>query len=122
MNNIIKKQLEKVTATNIEFNDDTISIYIPKTTSYNLTSLKKDNCYLIELDDSLLNPSSNSTLASNWNAGRIPEYKYYNAEINSILNKMVQVTAVPVINGEAIYIKQFYGWLPFDQIKIIKQL
>jgi hypothetical protein len=122
MNSIIKKQLEKVTATNIEFDDNTVSIYIPKTTSYNLTSLKKDSCYLIELDDSLLNPSSNSTLASNWNAGRIPEYKYYNAEINSILNKMVQVTAVPVINGEAIYNKQFYGWLPFDQIKIIKQL
>lgn len=122
MNSIIKKQLEKVTATNIEFNDDTTSIYIPKTTSYNLTSLKKDCCYLIELDDSLLNPSFNSTLASNWNAGRVPEYKHYNAEVNSVLNKMIQVTAVPIINGEAVYTKQFYGWLPFDHIKVIKQI
>lgn len=122
MNNIIKKQLDQITATNIEFNDDTTEIFIPKTTSYNLKSLKKDSVYLIELNDSLLNPSSSSTLASNWNAGRVPKYKHYNAEVNSVMNKMVQVTAVPIINGEAIYKEQFYGWLPFDQIKVIKQL
>lgn len=65
MNKFIKNELEKVTVTEIKFDDNTTSIFIPKTTSWNLTSLKTDKCYLIELDDNLLNPTANSSLASN---------------------------------------------------------
>lgn len=121
MNKQIKAELEKVTATQIEFDENTTSIFIPKTTSWNLTSLKQGRCYLIELSDSLLNPVSNSTLASNWNGGKTPKHKYYNVEIQNIMNKMIQIIGVGVVNGSACG-EQFYGWLPFEQIKVLQEL
>ncbi len=117
----IKKELEKITAVDLEYNDDTKSIFIPKTTSYNLTSLKVEHCYLIELDDCLLNPASNDALAANWNGGKLPQCKHYNIELQSVMNKMIKVIGVGIVNGEA-QGEQFFGWLPFEHIKVLKEL
>lgn len=121
MNPQIKKELEKVTATDLQFDNNTTSIFIPKTTSWNLTSLKVNKCYIIELDDSLLNPSTNSSLAANWNSGKIPEYKHYMIELQSVMNKMIKVIGVGIVNG-APQGKQFIGWLPFEQVKVLKEV
>ena len=121
MNPQIKKELEKVTATDLQFDNNTTSIFIPKTTSWNLTSLKVNKCYVIELDDSLLNPSTNSSLAANWNGGKIPEYKHYMIELSSVMNKMIKVIGVGIVNGVP-QGKQFIGWLPFEQVKVLKEV
>lgn len=65
MNKLIKQQLQNLKSVKIEFNDNTTSIMIPKTMEVLPEALNKGDVYLIELEDFILNPLSNSTLASN---------------------------------------------------------
>ena len=65
MNNTIKKQLDKVKSVKINYDDDTTKIVIPKTLQIIPEALNVGCIYIIELNDILLNPSSNSTLSSN---------------------------------------------------------
>lgn len=37
------------------------------------------------------------------------------------MNKMIKVVGVGIISGEA-QGKQFIGWLPFEQIKVLKEV
>lgn len=63
MNKIIKTQLLKSNLVDEKFLDSNPAlIIIPK---QNQLSLKEDNCYLIEIDNSVLNPEVTSILASN---------------------------------------------------------
>lgn len=117
MNKIIKEQLKKVTATNIQFTDDTQNIFIPKTIKIINSSLKKGDVYLIHLFDSVANPSSSSTLASNWNAGKVPKNDTYIAEIINNMSKMIKVNGVSVVDDT----DNFYGWLPYDGFEVLEK-
>ena len=65
MNKIIKDQLSKVRSVKLDFDDNTIHIDIPKTDEVIPLALVEGQVYVIELEDFILNPLQNSTLASN---------------------------------------------------------
>lgn len=65
MNKVIKDQLSKVRSVKIEYNDDTTTIVIPRVTGVIPQALNEGSIYLIKLNDNVLHPVSNSTLASN---------------------------------------------------------
>ena len=65
MNKIIKDQLNKVRSVKLSFDDNTTQILIPKSSEVIPEALNQGEVYLIKLNDKILNPSSNSTLAAN---------------------------------------------------------
>ena len=119
MNKQIKEQLNKITATRINYNEGDEKIVIPKTTKYLNESIKKDILYLIEIFDFILNPDINSTLASNWNNGKVPKYKYYKVELVERAGNMVKLNGIAVADDKDLLTEGWYGWLPLDGFKII---
>jgi len=117
MNKLIKDQLNNVTSTKIEYDENTTHIFIPKTIKVLNTSMKVGCIYDIELFDSIVNPPPSSTLASNWNNGVVPEYKLYTVEVISNTAKMIKVNGVAMENNAS----QFYGYLPSDGFEIIRR-
>ena len=103
MNRLIKKQLMNLKSVNIDFNDNTTKIIIPKTAEIIPEALIKGNVYLIELNDLALHPASNSTLASNWNAGKVPTYRCYKVELIDIMNDMYKFNGIAYENGQDVY-------------------
>ena len=122
MNKIIKEQLEKVTSTVLDIKENVHHYVIPKTTKFINSVLKEDQCYLIELDDWLLNENSNSTLASNWNGGRYPTHKTYKAEVITKLGNMTKFNGIAVDGDKELLTESFFGWLPNDSFKVIKKV
>ena len=118
MNKIIRDQLNRVTTTKIEYNENDTYIFIPKTIRILNSSLEKGRYYIISLFDSILYPSESSTLASNWNKGYIPKHRIYTVEILDNIAGMVHIDGVA--NDELT--DNFYGWLPYDGFEVIKKL
>lgn len=65
MNKVIKDQLSKVRSVKLDYDNSTTELYIPKTVEVIPTALNQGDVYIIELEDFILNPLVNSTLASN---------------------------------------------------------
>ena len=87
----------------------------------NKIRLEVDNCYLIELSDSLFTP--NTILSSNWNKGNVPKCKYYQVDVQQLLANMVKVAGVGYDSKDCITIKDnWYGWFPVDEVTVIKKL
>lgn len=122
MNKQIKDQLTKVKATTIEFNDNDEVIVIPLTTKFSNELLQFNVLYLIELKDFIIHPDENSTLASNWNFGKVPKYKYYKVEMVDKINNMVKVNGIAFEGDKDLFTENWYGWLPLDGFTVLKQL
>ena len=118
MNQLIKKQLKSIKSTNIEFDDNTTHISIPKTTEVLTQALETGQVYLIEVADNIINPPAGSTLASNWNQGRSPKSKRYIAELETIAAKMYKWNGVAQDNPT----EAWYGWIPSEGFSIIEKL
>lgn len=121
-NSVIKEQLNKVREADLSnFDESTNTYFIPKKINI---PIKENNFYLIELNDCLLtNSPSLEGLINNWNQGNIPNSKYYNAEVIIKINNMIKINGLefnPELNR--IGTKVWNGWLPIEEIKIIKQL
>jgi hypothetical protein len=65
MNKVIKDQLSKVRSVKLDYDNNTTELYIPKTVEVIPTALNQGDVYIIKLEDFILNPLANSTLASN---------------------------------------------------------
>lgn len=115
MNKLIRAQLEKVTVTDLDFNEDTTSILIPKTVKLGLKSLNVGGCFAITLSDVLLRMPSNSTLAVNWNGGNMPTSKKYMIEVLDKMNNMIKVNGAPI----GISAQNFRGWIPIEYIESV---
>ena len=122
MNKQIKDQLLKVKATTIEFKDNDEVIIIPLTTKFSNSLLRANVLYLIEIKDFIIHPDKNSTLASNWNNGKTPKYKYYKVEVVEKLNNMVKLNGIAFVDSKDILTENWYGWLPLDGFTVLKQL
>ena len=122
MKKIIKNQLDSVKSVNLNINDSTTYIYIPKTTQIINDALEKGFIYIIELDDKLLNPTLNSMLASNWNNGKIPKHKLYKVELLDVINNMYKFNGIAYNNGDDIYSDNWYGWFPKDSFKVLEKV
>lgn len=117
MKKIIADELKKVSATKIEFDENTTSIFIPKTIKILNTSVKQGEVYRIKLEEFITNPYQSSTLASNWNGGIVPKYSEYIAEITTKLGNMIKINRVATDD----YTYNFCGWLPVEGFEILNK-
>ena len=124
MNKVIKDQLLKVRSTEINFTDKDTSILIPKTKEIVPVALNIGEVYIIGLEDFILHPQSNSTLASNWNAGKVPKYKYYKVEFLEKMGNMYKFNGIAFNNstGEDIFYENWFGWLPENGFNVIDRV
>lgn len=124
MNPIIKQQLESCRVANVPIlSEDMTVIQIPKGSDNEVSVYQVNKCYLLALEDYILNPPSDFTLADNWNAGSIPKHKYYKAEIAQIMGKMVRICGFgydPTTDTDMLDIWE--GWVPQKGIKLIQEL
>lgn len=115
MNKLIQEQLTKVTTTDIEFEDTTTHIFIPKTLKLTSGALKKNKVYRIRFEDFITNPNKSSTLASNWNFGKVPKYSEYFVEVIDKMANMIKLNGVAVEDSS----ENFYGWCPENGFEIL---
>ena len=116
MNKILLNELKKVTATEIDFDDNSTKIFIPRSLKISNRSIKIGKVYRILINKSIIN-SSSSILISNWNDGNFPKYDEYIVEIISKVGNMIKVNGVSVEDNSS----QFFGWLPNDSFEIISE-
>ena len=122
MNKLIKQQLEKVKSVKIDFKDSDIDIFIPRTTEIIQEAMKIGGIYLIKLDKKMTNPTTNSTLASNWNGGRIPTQEYYKVELLEIMNNMYKFNGIAIKDNTELYSENWFGWIPKEYFEIIDKI
>lgn len=123
MNNVIKRELEKIKAPLPEYDDNTTLIHI---------GMKKDpepvfyvnKSYLVELQDYIVNEPPNFTLSSNWNKGVVPKSKYMLIHIKEQAGKMLKVLArdYDIKTEECLEGIYFDLWLPLGGVTKIKEL
>ena len=96
MNKFIKEQLLKCKVANIpDFNDNTTHIYITKKVCCktaevnNKEKMKLNACYLVKLEDYIINPYPGFTLHDNWNKGIIPKYSCMKIFVKNKVGKMI---------------------------------
>lgn len=123
MNKIIKKELSKVKNVVLpSYNDDTLIIEIPKKVHY---EFQENQCYIIELDDILLDKEveENISLAINWNNSQFPVCKFYKIDIVKLMGKMIKCNGIgyDYENNQDLNLL-WSGWLPKDKIKIISKI
>lgn len=120
MNKIIKRELEKVREVNLNYDDNTTKLYIPKKVGI---KLNVGNCYIIKLSDYMVNPPLDSPIVVNWNSGNIPKYKYYKIDVNKIMGNMVNVNGVAYDfeNKKDIY-EMWSGWIPSSEFEILESI
>lgn len=124
MNPLIKKQLQNCRVANIpDFDDNTTVIRIPKGAILNITPYQVGKCYVVELADYILNPTESHTLASNWNKGSSPKYKYYKCEISKTVGKMVCILGYGLDTDTMRETSDLWeGWVPQSAIKLLQEL
>lgn len=130
MNKFIKEQLLKCKVANIpDFNDTTTHIFIPKTVCCktaeipNNEKMKLNACYLVKLEDYIINPYPGFTLHDNWNKGIIPKYSCMKIFVKNKVGKMIQVDGIAFDVSNNQYIDYTWqGWLPEKSINIICEL
>ena len=124
MNPIIKKQLEACKVANIPvFDDNSDIINIPKGSIVNVSPYQIGKCYIVELADYVLHPPEGNSIASNWNKGTTPRYRYYKCEIKNIVGKMVCILGFgihPVTGQDTDDLWE--GWIPQAGIKLLQEL
>ena len=83
--------------------------------------VEENNCYLIRLNNTLLNP--NSELCSNWNNGRCPRAYYYQIDVHKMMADMIKVSGAGYNEVECYtLVDNWYGWLPLSEIEIIRKV
>ena len=124
MNKVVKEQLGKCKVAEISaFDDNTTHIFIPKKSSKDINAYHLHKYYVIEIEDYILNPPSDFTLAANWNKGTNPPSKYMNVEIINIQGKMVQVSGVSYNPMNPVAMPMHWeGWIPQKGLRIVQQL
>ena len=124
MNPLIQAQLDKLNSAQITAQaESSNTIIIPKEELKLSQGLCEDKCYLISVEDYILNPPEGFTLHSNWNNNRIPKDKVMKIDVSTKMGKMIKVTALGYdLKNNVNTGNVWEGWLPEKSIKIIEQL
>lgn len=93
MNDVVKRELEKVRATLPEYDDNTSVITIPKRTSVE-DPYAKGLCCVLQLAPYIMKEPPNFSLSSNWNKGVIPSSEYLKVEIVDVYGNMIKVDGI----------------------------
>lgn len=124
MNRVVEEQLKKVQVAQLPpYDETTMRLIIPKAEGIIKTDLILNKCYLIQLEDYIVNPYDGFTLHDNWNKGIPPKHRFLKVEILQLMGKMIRVNSVgyDFINKCDIP-DSWEGWLPRKGIKIIEVL
>lgn len=124
MNPLIKTQLSKIQRASVpEFDDDTTHIQLTKGGVNLADELQQDHCYLISVEDYIINPPQGFTLHTNWNNNVIPKHKFMKIDVLQLMGKMVKVNSIGFDMKTHTDIREpWSGWLPRKSIKIIEVL
>ena len=124
LNPIIEKQLKKCVVANIPaYTADTTNLIITRKTTQNNQICIPNHYYDIELSDYILNPPSDCSIHINWNRNILPKSKIYRCEILQVMGKMVKINGIGVDPITQIDNNDSWmGWLPLEEIKILKEL
>ena len=125
MNPLIKDQLNKVRRVKLPpFDESTQTILIQRATTTNLPDeLQEECCYLISVEDYILNPPEGFTLHSNWNNNVPPKHKVMKIDVSKIMGKMVKVKSIGYdMKTQTDLPDMWSGWLPRKSITIIDVL
>lgn len=119
MNKFIKQELDKVKISLPPYNEETLTLVIPKQTSPQFTAddLQVGGVYVIHIEDYIINEPANFTLSANWNKGTKPDDNRLYAQIASINGKMIGVKTKGV-NTNTLWA----GWLPRKSITILEDM
>lgn len=123
MNKIIKRELEKVRV-NIQYDDNTTEIVIPKSNVSVKVDLQVNHNYNIYVEDYILHEPPNFTLSTNWNGGVVPKSKYMNICVTQIMGKMIRIDGCGFdIQNHTTSTDSYIGlWLPRESIHIVKEI
>ena len=124
MNKIILEQLQNCKHCQLPaYDDDTTKIFIPKHEIKKEIILTEGHCYLIEIDDYVLNPPEGFTLSKNWNGGTNPPTKYMNVSVIKSMGKMFKVEGVGIDIVSRCTLDCFWtGWLPGTAVVIKEEI
>jgi hypothetical protein len=123
MNDIIKERLAKCSVAQIpEYDDNTTRMIIPKA-SFIPEEWITGRCYLIKLENYIVNPPDNFNLHEQWNNGIVPKHHYMKCEVVNKMGKMIKVEGIgfDIVTNTAT--NDFWsGWLPKKSIKKIEEI
>ena len=124
MNRVVEEQLNKVQVAKLPpYDENTLRLIIPKVDGIVNTDLVENKCYLIQVEDYIVNPYDGFTLHDNWNKGIPPKHLFLKVEIIQIMGKMVKVNSIGYDFANKCDIPDSWeGWLPRKAIKIIEVL
>lgn len=124
MNPIIKDQLERCRVANLPYYDeDTTTLMIPKGSAEEVNPYQVHKCYLLQLEEYIVNPPPDFSLHTNWNKGSIPKSRFYQAEITKIVGKMVFITGMGYdMTTNSATSDSWAGWVPQKGIKLLKEI
>lgn len=115
MNKFIKQQLENINTKLSNWDDSTSKIFIPKQGSNNNVQSEQfvvGSNYNIIIENYIINPPPNFSLASNWNFNTIPPEENLIATVLQIMGNMIKFKCI----GKTTQV-EWIGWLPRKSIK-----
>lgn len=121
MNKIIEKQLKKTLIADLShFDKESNEYFIPQ---YKQMKMDEDSCYLIQLDDSLLDSTRCQQLAVNFNGGSVPKDEFMKVEVCKTMGRLIYVDGVGYDPKAKTDLSSFWsGWLPIDLLTVIEKL
>ena len=124
MNPLIKKQLDKVRVVKLpHFDDNTDKLVIPVRSVNDPIVLEEDKCYIIQIEDYILNPPEGFTLHTNWNNNKIPKHKIMKIDVIKVMGKMIKVNSIGYDIINKVNINDVWeGWLPEKSITVIERI
>lgn len=119
MNKFIKEELRKARVNVPPYDDNTTELIILKSNSrFGLVKdLEIGHWYSIFVEDYVVHPSENFTLADNWNKGTVPPENRLYAQVLAINGKMVYVNSVGAVTETP-----WGGWLPRKSFAVAEEL
>lgn len=124
MNPLIKNQLDKLRKMGFPaFNESDRVITLNKRENALDSILREGQCYLISVEDYILNPPEGFTLHTNWNNNVVPKFKFMKIDVLQIMGKMIKVTSMGYdMHTQKDIPEMWSGWLPQKSITIIERL
>ena len=105
------------------YDKDTTQINIKKQLPKKDPEFIVGKCFLICIDDYILNPPEGFTLAKNWNANTNPPCKYMNINVLQVMGKMVKIEGIGFDMDIGSPTNAIWtGWLPTGNVKILEEI
>lgn len=121
MSAAIERQLKKLQfAKPIRSEKDPNKVFFRKIESLRL---EVDSCYLIRLGEGITHPNSSSTVAANWNGGRVPPHDCYKCDVEALMAGMAKIQGLAYDEAAGRDLDDMWeGWVPIDELTVISKI